>query len=70
MGQNYTEPLEEQVPTSERWDPVPGTAGHQAVSVPAHDEQTDSEKLIEEGVAEAEHEQMVEGTRESLRRGE
>ena len=70
MGQNYVEPAEEKLPTSERWDPVPGTPGHQAPSVPAHDEQTDSEKLVEEGVSEAEHEQMVEGTRESLRRGE
>ena len=70
MGQNYVEPAEEKVPTSERWDPVPGTPGHQAPSTPAHDEQTDSEKLVEEGVSEAEHEQMVEGTRESLRRGE
>jgi len=70
MGQNYVEPAEEKLPTSERWDPVPGTPGHQAPSVPAHDEQTDSEKLVEEGVSEAEHEQMVEGTRQSLRRGE
>ena len=69
-GQNYVEPAEEQLPTSERWDPVPGTPGHQAISVPAHDEQTDAEKLVEEGVSEAEHEQMVEGTRESLRRGD
>ena len=70
MGQNYVEPAEEKLPTSERWDPVPGTPGHQAPSVPAHDEQTDSEKLVEEGISEAEHEQMVEGTRQSLRRGE
>src|SRR5215212_16043 len=70
MGQNFVESPEDQIPASERWNPVPGSTGHQGVSVPAHDEQTDSEKLIEEGVAEAEHEQMVEGTRESLRRGE
>jgi len=70
MGQNYVESPEEQLPTWERWDPVPGSAGHQAESVAAHDEQTDAAKLVEEGVAEAEHEQMVEGTRESLRRGE
>jgi len=69
-GQNYVGPAEEQLPSSERWDPVPGTPGHQAISVPPHDEQTDAEKLVEEGVSEAEHEQMVEGTRESLRRGD
>ena len=70
MGQNYVESPEDQLPVSERWDPVPGSPGQKAIPVPAHDEQTDAEKLIEEGVAEAEHEQMVEGTRESLRRGE
>src|SRR5206468_8067785 len=70
MGQTHAEPPEDRLPASEHWDPVPGTSGHQGPLVPAHDEQTDSEKLIEEGVAEAEHEQMVEGTRESLRRGE
>ena len=70
MGQNHVESAEEQLPTSERWDPVHGTEGHQAISVPAHDEQSDAEKLVDEGVSEAEHEQMVEGTRESLRRGE
>jgi len=69
-GEHDVEPPEEQLPTSERWDPVPGTPGHQAISLPAHDEQSDAEKLTEEGVAEAEHEQMVEATRESLRRGE
>jgi hypothetical protein len=48
---------------------VRGTRGRQAPRVPAHDEQTDAEKLVEEGVSEAEHDQMVEGTKESLRRG-
>ncbi len=69
-GQSDSESPEEQLPASEHWNPVPGTPGHAAPLVSPHDEQTDSEKLIEEGVSEAEHEQMVEGTRESLRRGE
>ena len=60
---------EERLPTSERWDPNHGSEGHSGPMVPAHDEQTDAERLYEEGIAEAEHDQMVEGTRESLRRG-
>jgi hypothetical protein len=47
---------------------VRGTHGRQAKTVTPHDEQTDAEKLVEEGVAEAEHDQMIEGTRESLKR--
>ena len=37
------------------------------VAVPAHDEQTDNEKLVEEGVMDAEHDRMVEGAREGRR---
>jgi hypothetical protein len=59
---------EDSLPESERWDPNAGSQGRQAGVVPAHDEQTDVEKLVEEGVNEAEHEQLVEGTRESLKR--
>jgi len=53
---------------SVQWDPAPGTPGQRAHTTPPHDEQTDVEKLVEEGVEEAEHDQMVEGTKESLRR--
>jgi len=67
-GEEYQEPAEERLPTSERWDPEPGSIPHEAIVTPAHDEQTDAERLVEEGISEAEHEQMVEGTRESLRR--
>jgi len=56
------------VPVSKRWDPVPGSTPHQAKNLPADDEQTTAETLVESGVEEAEHEQMVEGTRESVRR--
>jgi hypothetical protein len=69
-GHDDPESAEEKLPTWEHWDPVPGTVGHAAPLVSPHDEQTDSEKLIEEGISEAEHEHMVEGTKESLRRGE
>lgn len=46
-----------------RWDEVPGTSGHHIENVRAPDEQTFAEQLVEEGVSEAEHEQMVEGSR-------
>jgi hypothetical protein len=58
----------ESVPESERWDPIPGDPGSQLPTVPAHDEQTDNEKLVEEGLDDAEHDQMLEGSRESFRR--
>jgi len=53
---------------SELRETVRGTRGRQARTVSPHDEQTDAQKLVEEGVSEAEHDQMVEGTRESLKR--
>jgi hypothetical protein len=47
---------------------IPGTAGHRAETRPATDEQTVAEDLVQEGVDEATHEQMLEGSRESLER--
>lgn len=66
-GRSAHDPAED-VPVSKRWDPVPGSPPRQAEVVPADDEQTMAESLVESGVEEAEHEQMVEGTRESVRR--
>ena len=54
----------ESAPESERWDPLPGSTGH---IVPVHDEgdgeQSVGERLIEEGVKEAGHDQMLQATR-------
>ncbi|HWQ92118.1 MAG TPA: hypothetical protein VN673_10630 [Clostridia bacterium] len=47
---------------------VQGRGDGRVPSVPAPDEQTFAEKLVEEGVQEAEHEQMVEATRESIKK--
>jgi len=66
-GRSAHDPMED-VPVSKRWDPVPGSPPRQANNLPADDEQTVAESLVESGVEEAEHEQMVEGTRESVRR--
>jgi hypothetical protein len=60
--------LLESVPESERWDPVPGSVGHKAPESTSDDEDddglTDSARLVEEGIAEAEHDQMLQAARE------
>ena len=61
------DPVEE-LPMNKRWDPVPGTPGSKADTVGPEDEQTVAETLVNEGIEEAEHEHMVEGTRESVRK--
>ena len=45
------------------WDEEPGESGHPVPKVEALDEQTMSEHLVEEGVSEAEHDQMVQGSK-------
>src|SRR5881628_3731151 len=59
-----TETAAEALPESERWDPTPASTGHKVGEETAHDEQSDAERLIEQGVAEAEHDQMVEATKQ------
>ncbi len=52
----------ESAPESERWNPLPGSTGHQVPVAAGEDEddegRSDNERLVEEGVAEAEHDQM------------
>ena len=52
----------EAAPESERWDPVPGSTGHKVPMAPGEDEdaegRSDQERLVEEGIAGAEHDQM------------
>jgi hypothetical protein len=62
------EEVEEQLSENERWDPVPGSNGTSAPTVSPSDEQTFPERLVEEGVGDAEQDQMVEGTRERIKR--
>ena len=45
------------------WDEEPGSAGRPIEKTETTDEETIAELLVEEGVSEAEHEQMVEGAR-------
>ena len=61
------EALLESAPESERWNPVYGSTGHK-VPVTSNDDEdeegrSDSERLVEEGVAEAEHDQMIQAAR-------
>jgi len=57
----------EQLPEETRWDPIPESIGERAPTVPADDEQTFAERLVDEGVEDAEQDQMVRATREGLR---
>ncbi len=56
------------VPEDSRWGGDQASAGKKADTVPAPDEQTFAEKLVEEGVEDAEHDQAVRGTKDSLKR--
>ncbi len=55
--------LLESVSEEERWDPVPGSRGDQAEDSGSEEEDEDGRgedaQLVEEGVSEAEHDQMV-----------
>jgi hypothetical protein len=69
-GEPDTDPKEaalEAAPESERWDPVPGSTGHQAREATSADEdeegRSDNERLVEEGIAGAEHDQMRQAAR-------
>jgi hypothetical protein len=67
--------LLESIPESERWDPVPGSTGRHTPDSFGEDEdsegRSESAQLVEEGVREAEHDQMLEAARaEERNRGE
>ncbi len=57
----------ESIPESERWDPVPGSIGHQVQDSLGEDEdsegRSESAQLVEEGIKEAEHDQMLQAAR-------
>jgi hypothetical protein len=57
----------ESAPESERWDPVPGSTGHKVPEAPSEDEdnegRSDNERLVEEGIEGAEHDQMRQASR-------
>ena len=60
---NPKEAVLESAPESERWDPVPGSVGHKVPESSSEDTddegRSDSARLVEEGIAEAGHDQML-----------
>ncbi len=62
----------ESAPESERWDPVPGSTGHKVPAAPSEDEddegRSDNERLVEEGIAEAEQDQMVQADKKAAKK--
>ena len=73
-GESVNDPVVEVLeaaPESERWDPLPGSPGHQAPTAPSADEdaegRSDNERLVEAGIAEAGHDQMLQAARAAIR---
>src|ERR1700720_1287224 len=70
-GEEDTDPQdetsEESVPESDGWDRVPGSTGRQAAESLGEDEdaegRSESAQMFEEGVSEAEHDQMRQASR-------
>ena len=62
----------ESAPESERWDPVPGSTGRKIPVIADEDEdeegRSDNERLVEEGVVGAEHDQMLQAARAAVKK--
>ena len=62
----------ELTPDSESWDPVPGSTGRHAPESFGEDEdsegRSESAQLVEEGIQEAEHDQMLQAARAAQKR--
>jgi hypothetical protein len=62
----------ESMPESERWDPVPGSAGTQVPENPSEDEddegRSETEQLVDEGAEEADRDRMVQAALESQKK--
>src|SRR5437660_756579 len=58
-GLNLEPTPAEQLPEESRWEPVAESVGQEAPTVAPADEQTVAQRLVEEGVAEAEQDQMA-----------
>src|ERR1039458_3850127 len=74
-GEPDTDPKEavlESAPESERWDPVPGSTGHKVPVASSDDEddegRSDNERLVDEGIAGAEHDQTRQASREAAKK--
>ena len=74
-GEPDTDPKQvalESAPESERWDPVPGSTGHKVPVASSDDEDdeglSDNERLVDEGIAGAEHDQTRQASREAAKK--
>jgi hypothetical protein len=70
--QDAKETTLESAPESERWDPLPGSTGHKVPVAASEDEddegRSDNERLVEEGIAGAEHDQMLQATKDAQKK--
>jgi len=62
----------ESAPEAERWDPVPGSTGEKVPVAAGEDEddegRSDNERLVDEGMAEAELDQNLQATKDALKK--
>jgi len=75
-GNSTLDPKEaalEAAPESERWDPLPGSAGYKVAAAPGEDEdeegRSDNERLVDEGIAGAGLDQTLQAAREAAKKG-
>ena len=70
--QSPKEALIDSLPESQRWNPVPGSAGHRARESSNEDEddegRSETEQLVAEGVEAAEHDQILEAAKAAERK--
>jgi len=70
-GTDRQEAILDALPEEKRWDPVPGSPGRQIPESPSEDEddegRSESEQLVEEGVMEAEREQILQAATEAAK---
>jgi hypothetical protein len=68
------EAILESAPESERWDPLPGSTGHKVPVAPSEDEdeegRSDNERLVDEGIAEAELDQSRQAVKAAAKKDE
>jgi hypothetical protein len=68
------EAILESAPESERWDPLPGSTGNKTPVAAGEDEdeegRSDNERLVEEGIAGAEHDQMLQSVKLAAKKDE
>jgi hypothetical protein len=66
------ETILESAPESERWDPLPGSTGHKVAVAASEDEdeegRSDNERLVEEGIEGAEHDQSLQAIKAAAKK--